>query len=158
MGNTNSSKKFCTKDVKNKQLVIKMLKYEEQLTKSQFGQSLYANPLNTSLTSLHVEETLNRLTLTHFGFNTSDESVEMYRTIFKTYYRSPNDYDKDVIDSVHYMRENKCVFYTSKVINIGDVAPDCELYDYKTLSKLSLYNILSQGTTIYSIVAAFSLS
>ena len=56
--------------------------------------------------SLDVEKMINRIVLNYFGFDTSNESVENYRTIFRTYFKSPNDYDVEVINSVHYMREN----------------------------------------------------
>jgi hypothetical protein len=159
MGKTDkkSLNKFEKKDVNNKLLIIEMLKYEEQLTKSEFGQSLYKNPLNMPLVSLHVEKTLNRLTLSQFDFDTSDENVEMYRTIFRTYFKSPTDYDKDVINSVHYMRENKCVYYNLPIINIGDVIPDCKLYNYTPIKESSLYNILNNKSD-YAIFGAFSLS
>jgi hypothetical protein len=143
MGKTDkkSLNKFEKKDVNNKLLIIEMLKYEEQLTKSEFGQSLYKN----------------RLTLSQFDFDTSDENVEMYRTIFRTYFKSPTDYDKDVINSVHYMRENKCVYYNLPIINIGDVIPDCKLYNYTPIKESSLYNILNNKSD-YAIFGAFSLS
>ena len=160
MGKTDkrSLKKFEQKDVNNKSLVILMLKYEEQLTKSEFGQSLYKNILNRPLVSLNVEKTLNRLTLSHFDFDTSDENVEMYRNIFRTYFKSPTDYDKDVINSVHYMRENKHVFYNNKEIKVGDIIPNCDLFDYNSMNKSSLYDILGERKSNHTIMAAFSLS
>ena len=135
-------KPFTSIDVKNKDLVIKMLNYEEELTKSEFGQSLYKNILNKPLVSLNVEKTLNRLVLSHFGFDTTDENVEMYRTIFRNYYNSPNDYDKDVLNAVHYMRENKCVYYKNPSLKLDDKIPDCELYELNGKEKLTLYDAI----------------
>ena len=150
--------KFEKKDVNNKDLVIEMLKYEEQITKSDYGQSMYKNMLNRPLISLTVEKSLNRLTLSKFGFDTSDENVEMYRTIFRTYFKSPSNYDKDVINSVHYMRENKCVFYKAPILEINDVSPNVILHDYISLTKQTLHDIMTESKANYTITAAFSLS
>jgi hypothetical protein len=48
MGITSKTKhkSFTKEDVLNRELVIKMLKFEEELTKSDYGQNLYKNPLN----------------------------------------------------------------------------------------------------------------
>lgn len=150
-------KPFLIENIKDKQLVIKMLNYEEQLTKSDYGQSLYKNVLNMPLVSLTVEKAINRLTLSYFGFDTSDQSVEMYRTIFKTYFKSPDNYDKDVINAVHYMRENKCVFYKKPILKTGSVAPNCSLLNIDGITETTLYNVINKNAE-YNIVAAFSLS
>jgi len=155
---TDNTKPFTMNDVKNKQLVIQMLKYEEQLTKSEYGQSLYKNTLNKPLISLNIEKALNRLVLSYFGFNTSDLNVETYRTIFRTYYNSPNDYDKDVLDSVHYMRENKCVYYKSPPLQLGDKIPNCDLYEIDGKTKTTLYDVINKTKSDYTLIEAFSLS
>jgi len=155
---TNNTKPFTMDDVKNKQLVIQMLKYEEQLTKSEYGQSLYKNTLNKPLISLNIEKALNRLVLSYFGFNTSDLNVETYRTIFRTYYNSPNDYDKDVLDSVHYMRENKCVYYKLPPLQLGDKIPNCDLYEIDGKTKTTLYDVINKTKSDYTLIEAFSLS
>ena len=144
-------KTFGKQDVQNRDLVIKMLKYEEELTKSDYGQSLYKNTLNKPLISLTIEKAINRLVLQHFNYEPSDESVDNYRTIFKTYYKSPFEYDKEVLDSVHYMRENKCVYYKTLPLKIGDTVPDCKLHN------TTLYELIDKSKD-YTMVAAFSLS
>lgn len=149
---------FTQKDVNNRELVIKLLSYEETLAKSETGQSLYKNPLNNPITSLTVEKILNRMTLLEFGFDTSDESVEQYRTIFKNYYKSPTDYDKEVLDSVYYMRENKCVYYTTAPIEVNDVCPNVELVELDGIQKSNLYDIINRSGFDYTVIAAFSLS
>ena len=153
----NPHKPFTHDNVLDKQLVIQMLKFETEYTISKQGQSLYENPLNLPLQTLNVEKTLNRITLNQFGFDTSDESVETYRTIFGTYYRSPTDYDKEVLDSSHYMRENKVVYYTSPKINIGDILPNCRLFQLNGTDDITLYDTLNKKAN-YTVVAAFSLS
>lgn len=149
---------FTQDNVHNRELVINMLKYEEELTKSDYGQSLYRNPMNKPLQTLTVEKILNRLTLIHFGFDSSDESVANYRTIFRTYYKSPTDYDKEVLDSVHYMRNNKVVYYQQPPLSLGDKIPNCILYHLDGTSETSLYDTILKKESEFTIIAAFSLS
>lgn len=159
MGKTNiiQLKEFTLNDANNKNLVIKMLKYEEQLAKGDFGKMMYTNPLNNPFTSLTVEKALNRKTLQEFGFDTSDTSLNNYRSIFKTYFKSPYDYDKDIIDASYYMRNNRCVFYTSKKLNINDIMPNFELYTINN-TITSIYDIINKNNVEYTIIAGFSLS
>ncbi len=149
---------FTKKHVLDKNLVINMLKYEESFTKSDKGQNMYRNTLNNPLVSLTVEKTINRIVLQKFGFDTSDNSVSNYRTIFKTYFKSPNNYDKDVIESVHYMRENKCVFYTAPVLKIGDIIPNCGLFELDGETKTTLFDTIRKENANHTVIAAFSLS
>jgi len=158
LGELIDTKPFTNDDVQNKELVIKMLNYEEAITRGDIGKSLYSNTSNLPLVSLNVEHTLNRLTLTHFGFDTSDVSVATYRTIFKTYYQSPSEYDKDVLNAVHYMRENKCVYYTAPILEIGEMIPNCDLYHVDGITKTTLYDAVKKSDTDYTVIAAFSLS
>jgi hypothetical protein len=152
---------FTQDDVLNRDLVIKMLKFEEELTKSEYGQNLYKNPLNNPFVSLTVEKALNRKVLSEFGFDTSDYSVEMYRTIFKTYFHSPTDYDEEVISSVHYMRENRCVFYENEKLEIGQSIPNCPLYTLEG-SETTLFecmpSIINDIPITHTVFAGFSLS
>jgi hypothetical protein len=147
--------KITKKHIHDEDLVIKMLKHEEILAKGDFGKKLYTNELNNPLTSLTCEKTLNRKTLSDFGFKNDDESVEMYRSIFRTYYKSPTNYNKNVIDSSYYMRGNRCVFFTSKKLRLGDELPDCELFTIENKS-LSLHDIIDEDKI--TVVAGFSLS
>lgn len=153
-----TTKPFTINDIHNKKLVIQMLKFEEHFTKSKEGQALYANKLNRPLVSLDIEHSINRIVLDHFDFDTSDKSVENYRTIFKTYFKSPDDYDKEVINSVHYMRENKCVFYKNPIIEIGQKIPNCELTELDGQKKTTLYDAIKKEAGEYTVFAAFSLS
>lgn len=83
--------------------------------------------------SLEPEYKIHRLVLRHFGFHTTDDDVEVYRTIFAHYYRSPTDYDKQVMQSVTYFRENKQVFYTTPQPSVGQVLPDARLLIFPTI-------------------------
>jgi len=151
-------KPFREEDVRNRELVIRMLKHEEKIIRSDEGQARYANPLNEPYISLTNEYAFNRATLTEFGFDTSDESVENYRTIFRTYFRSPDDYDKEVIDSVHYMRNNRCVFYKAPLINKGGQIPDVRLYNLDGKTETTLHQACRKGNPEKTLVCAFSNS
>lgn len=103
---------FTKNNVEDKELVIKMLKYEDQISRDEtIGQEIYRSVKKNSLEAIY---TIHRLVLLHFGFNSKDSSVLTYRTIFAHYYTSPEKYDKDVLSAVHYMRENKCVYNPCK--------------------------------------------
>jgi hypothetical protein len=147
---------FTEATVKNKQLIINMLKYEDSLIHGSIGKDIYANEMNRPRISLEPEFSLHRLTLAKFGFTTDDDDVKIYRTIFQNYYNGPHDYDKDVLSSVTYMRENKCVYYTSPIINIGDRLPDCKIFKLDGL-ETSLHQEL--GTDFqYAFIGGFSNS
>ena len=167
---TGDKKSFTVDDVKNRELVITMLKYEDSIIHSSvimltphpsssscsssscsssscssstrdYGAEcgsvvelksmhpVYGDPLINTKSSLEPEYKIHRLVLDKFGFHTTTEDVEMYRTIFKHYYKSPTDYDAEVLRSVTYMRENKCVYYTSRELLVGDKIPNVKLGD-----------------------------
>ncbi len=154
-------KPFTEQHVKDRELVIKMLKFETDYAKSEKGQMMYKNPLNFPGTSLTVEYAFNRVTLTEFGFETDDTDVENYRSIFRTYFKSPTDYDKEVIEASYYMKNNKCVFYEKAPMLLGQKIPNCDLYYLNGETKTTLYDtIINNDGTVptYSIFAAFSLS
>lgn len=150
-------KPFTQQDVENKTLVINMLTHEDTIIHSDIGKQIYENYSNSSLTSLDAEYAIHRLVLTKFGYDTSISSVDNYRSIFKYYFKSPIDYNKDVINSVTYMRENKCMFYTTKTLNIGDKIPNCKLYNLDGKSQVTLFDALGNNYN-YAFIAAFSNS
>lgn len=147
---------FTEEHIHNRELVIQMLRYEERLIRSEEGQARYRNPYNRARVSLDNEYAFNRMTLAHFHFNTTDENVANYRKIFRTYFRSPIDYDKDVIESSHYMRNNRCVFYTAPALKPGDQIPDCRLYHLDGATTSSLHELVQDSAK--TMVCAFSLS
>lgn len=147
---------FTEEHILNKDLIIQMLRYEEEQIRSKEGQERYQNPLNRARVSLDNEYAFNRMTLAHFSFSTTDSSVANYRKIFRTYFRSPTDYDKDVISSSHYMRNNRCVFYTAPVLKPGDQIPDCPLYHLDGTTQTSLHQLVQDSGK--TMICAFSLS
>jgi hypothetical protein len=120
-------KEFTVDELSNRDLVIRMLKWESEFMCSEEGQQRYRTIGSGQFTSLDNEYAFNRRVLREFGFITNDNSVANYRRIFQTYFRSPTDYDTEVIQASHYMRNNRCVFYTTPEIHIGDQIPDVPL-------------------------------
>ena len=147
---------FTNEHIKNRNLIIEMLKYEDSLMLSNVVIDYYKNPLTDSRNTLNAFYSTHRLVLDKFGFDTTDDSVNMYRQIFSHYYNSPHDYDKDVINSVVYMRENKCIYYTSPIINVGDMLPNCNVLKLNGIDKISIHEAI--GDASYAFVGAFSTS
>jgi len=143
--------------VKDRNLVLKMLQYEDTLIKSKRGQEVYRNVCNKPLVSLKHEYTIQRIVLNAFGFTNDDEAVETYREIFRTYYNSPTDYDKEVLSSVVYMRENKCVYYTSKKLRNGQTIPNVNILSLDGITTVSVYDVV-KGKYPECIIALFTNS
>lgn len=147
-------KQFTDSDVANKELVLQMLQFEDSVIKGPIGRSIYEKTTNRFSTS-KPEKKINMLVLSKFGFDTSKLSVRTYRTIFKHYYRSPTDFDVDIINAVVYFRENRRNFYTSPKLNINDLLPDLACYTIdETLTTIREL----AGTFTKLIVAGFSMS
>jgi hypothetical protein len=146
---------FTEKDLMNRELVIRMLKYEDSLILGEEGKAIYADPSYEMTKSIFAELVFHRMTLTEFGYQTDDTSVAIYRSIPMTYWKSPTEYDAEVMNSVAYTRANRCLYYTAPEIKVGDTLPDCRLYDLdgkETTIRESL------GGFDMAFVAAFSTS
>lgn len=151
---------FTIKHVKDRDLVIQMLKHESEIICSDWGQERYRDPDGRSTVSLDNEHAFNRKTLSDFGFQTDPQSVKCYREIFRTYFRGPDDYDREVINSSHYMRNNRCVFYKKQPFMPGDTLPDCRLYKIDGNTETSLYDAMGSSHSVanQALVCAFSNS
>jgi hypothetical protein len=147
---------FSPTQISQRDLIIKMLQYEDNLYLSEYGQNLLRDRGNQT-SSLLGAKTIQMLTLDNFGFNTNEDSLKNYRKIFSFYYKTPWDYDANVLNSVFYMRENKCVYYTTKKLYVGDMLPNLSVYNLDGKTKRNLVEILNNDFD-YAIVAAFSLS
>lgn len=161
MGYSNEilTNQFTQDNVLDKELIIRMLRREEEIVRSTEGQNRYRNPENKPFRSLTNEYAINRMVLAEFDFDPSTQSVKSYRNIFRTYYRSPTDYDEEVLNSVHYMRNNRCVYYTSPVISIGQDLPNADLFCIDGQTPKTLHDIIDISKPFrYFIVAGFSLS
>jgi hypothetical protein len=148
-------KPFTKENRSDRDLVIKMLRFEDSLLMGPVGAKIYAEPSYQVTKSLDSEYAFHRITLDHFGFDTTDQSTEIYRGIPMAYYRLPTDYDVEVLDSVAYTRNNKCLYYTEPEIKIGDILPDCPLYNLDG-SLTSIKETL--GEFNHAFVAAYSNS
>lgn len=148
---------FTIEHIKNKKLIIEMLQYENGIYMGNMGKQIYSNKLYRPTISLDPEYAINRLVLLNFGFDTSEESVKNYRSIFSYYYNSPTDYDKEVLSSVTYMKNNKCVYYTKPIIEIGSIIPNCKIYCLDGKTETNLYNELGNDYN-YAFIGAFSNS
>src|SRR5277367_4793514 len=152
---TFTKKKFTEDTLSDRKLIIEMLKYEDSIIKGRIGEKIYKNPSYGIAQTFDAELAIVRLVLDKFGFETGDDDVKNYDKIFKTYHKSATDYDSEVVNSVAYMRENRCVYYTSPEIKVGDVIKDCRLYEIdgvETTIKKSL------GDFNYAFIAGFSNS
>ncbi len=148
---------FTPENIKNKDLILNMLKYEDSLYLSEFGQEILRNYGNVSQ-SIDGSKIIQRMTLKNFGFSPTDESLRIYRTIFQHYYNSSTDYDIDVLNSVFYMRENRCLYYTEPELAIGDKIPNVDLFNLDGKTKSNIYDILDKTKYKNCIIAAFSMS
>ena len=148
-------KPFTDQTLIDRKLIIRMLKYEDTLILGETGKKIYTDSTYEATKSLFSEHVVHRLVLDHFGFDTTDQSVLTYRKIFRTYYKSPVDYDSEVMRSVAYMRENRCVYYLEPEIKVGDMIPDCKLY---TLDGTETTIKSSLGEFDLAFVAGFSNS
>jgi hypothetical protein len=152
-----SRRPFTAEDVRDKPLVVSMLKYEDSIMRGPVGAAIFADSTIPHLTELDTYYIFHRMALAEHGFTTTDADVQTYRTIFANYYNGPRDFDADVLGSVCYMRENKCVYYTAPPINVGDVATDAELMRLDG-APTSLHKELAALPHKYVFVGAFSNS
>lgn len=150
---------FTSMDVANKELVVKMLTFEDSIMLGEKGKAIFADKSIPHLTSLDAYYIFHRMALAQFGFTTTDEDIATYRTIFLSYYNGPHDYDADVLGSVCYMRQNKCVYYDAPLIEIGDVAPDVDLLNLDG-TPTTFHSLLRKNDNPhrYIFVGAFSNS
>jgi hypothetical protein len=149
--------KFTEENIRNRKLILEMLKYEDSIILGEVGRSLYDDDSYEHFSSLDTMYAIHRMTLNTFGFKTTEEDVNNYRKIFSYYYKSPTEYDKEVLDSVAYMRENKCVYYKEKNFKVGDVYEDVSVYDLTGKNKVSIFDKINPEDK-YTFIGAYSNS
>jgi len=101
---------FTENDILNHENILKMLKYEDELYMSDIGQDIMRDIGKNNIFSLDGGKTIQRMTLQHFGYSSTPNDLAKYRTIFHHYYNGPTTYDKDILQSVFYMRENRLLY------------------------------------------------
>lgn len=148
-------------DINNRQLVLDMLQAEDSMIHGE-AQDMYKTAHYFGGHSLTVEYAVQRMILDKFGFETSDSDIENYRSIFRTYYNDPSDYDEDVLNSVTYMRENRCLYYQNPVLRVGqNVSKQLSLCHVHTIfgsSAGTLSDIINDIDFEHVLVGAFSRS
>ena len=150
-------KPFTKKELHNKELIIKMLEYEDSIIHGDLGYKIYSDPTMKTLTSLDSQYVIQRIVLMKFGFDTAEESLNTYRDIGRTYYRSPTDYDSDVMKSVTYLRENRLLYYKTHNPQPGEKIPNCNLLTVSG-DKIDLYEYIKGLNTDLVMLHAFSTS
>ena len=148
-------KDFNMDHVLNRDLVIRMLKFEDLVIHSDLGKSIYNDDSFEHFSSLEAMYTIHRYVLNEFGFKTTDKDVANYRKIFATYYKSPTDYDKEVLNCVTYMRENKCVYYAGRDFNIGNKFEDVSIHELDGKTITSLLSKINKDDE-YTFLSGFS--
>lgn len=148
---------FEEKYLSNKELILQMLKYEDKIFLSEKGQKFLAD-YGENTTSLEGTKTIQRKTLNKYGFSSRDEDIKIYRTIFQKYYENKFNYDKDILNAVYYMRENKCLYYKTKELKIGMEIPNVKIYGLDGEIVYDLHKLIEREKKEKTIIAAFSLS
>ena len=69
---------FRKEHLKDRNLIIKMLKWENKILLGEYGQSVYRNSYNKLL---QPHFAIQRQVLQHFGFDPTDNSLENYREL-----------------------------------------------------------------------------
>jgi hypothetical protein len=157
MGIKNNLISFNETHIMNKELILKMLKYEDELFLGNNGQQFLAD-YGENTTSLEGSKSIQRMTLNNFGFGSTEEDLKKYRTIFHHYYKNSLDYDSDILNSVYYMRENKCLYYKTKPIELGIQIPNTNVYGLDGTTQYDLHQLIRSKNYSKTILAAFSLS
>jgi hypothetical protein len=147
---------FTDEHINNKELVKTMLTYEDTIIHGDIGKEIYADDSYEHFSTLEAMYTIHRIVLNFFNFKNTDDDILNYRKIFSRYYKSPNDYDEDVINCVTYMRENKCVFYKGKDYNIGDTFENIVVLTTNK-DKVNILDKINKDDN-YTFVGAFSNS
>ena len=160
---TDGAKPFTENDILNRELILRVLKYEDELYLSEQGQTIMRDVCKNNIFSLDGGKTIQRMTLQYFGYSSTLEDLKHYRTIFHHYYNSPKDYDKEILASVFYMRENRLLYYTTPKLEVGDNAINTELLELELEGQnidnaTTLFDVMLEYPNKKHIICAFSLS
>ena len=148
--------KFTIEHLNNRKLIINMLKYEDSIILGDIGKTIFEDPSYEHFSSLEGMHSIHRIVLHDFNFKNEDDDVENYKKIFLKYYKSPTEYDEEVLQSVTYMRENKSVYYTKPDYNIGDLFKPVKVYDVSE----NVINLIDKinAQDRYTFIGGFSTS
>ena len=157
MGIKNNLISFEEIHIADKDLILRMLRYEDALFLSKAGQT-FLHEYGMNITSLEGCKSIQRMTLNNFGFQSMESDLKRYRTIFHHYYKSSADYDSDILNAVFYMRENKCLYYKTAPIELGVQMPNTNVYGLDGMTSYDLHQWIRSKNYSNTFVAAFSLS
>lgn len=153
----NTSSPFTAANMLDRELVLRMLAYEDTLIHGDDGQYMYKLPSYKPRSTLTVEYAIQRLVLHYFGFTTKLSDVEMYRSIYRNY-----SSDATVLQSVTYLRENKCLYYSSPLISVGDrvhkVLENCNVLSIDGTDVHNLFDMTRASPFEHVLIGAFSSS
>jgi hypothetical protein len=133
-----------------------MLKHEDSIILGDIGKTIFEDTSYEHYSSLEGMHSIHRIVLHDFNFQNDDEAVQNYKKIFSKYYKSPTDFDEEVLQSVTYMRENKSVYYTTLDYNVGDTFKPIAVYDVSE----NLINLMDKinPQDRYTFIGGFSTS
>ena len=63
-----------------------------------------------------------------------------------------------ILNSVYYMRENRCLYYNSEPIELNKVLPNVNIYDLEGKEQYDIHSLIKSKNYDKTIVGAFSLS
>lgn len=157
MGRQKDGRPFTKEDLHNRDLVLTMLKAEDELFMSDLGQEHLRR--HGGIYTIESNKVMQREILKQHGFLTDDDSLSNYRSVIHVYYRSPTDYDKEVMNSVVYLRENHLLYYPTVKPQPGQDYIDVELLTLDGQSKVKLSELMKEDKGKNNLlVAAFSVS
>ncbi len=143
---------FSLEHLQDRNLILRMLKYEDDTYKGKYGQDVFKQNEEILISQLIIQ----RHVLKYFNFNSDNISLENYRKICEYYYHGPTDYDEEIMNSVLYLRENRCLYYTTPSLHVNDTYPNCDIYNLDGTTKTDLYKEMQGYDKV--LVAAFSMS
>lgn len=148
--------KFTIEHLDNRDLIIRMLKHEDSIILGDIGRTIFEDTSYEHFSSLEGMHTIHRIVLNDFNFINDDTAVQIYKKIFLKYYKSPTDYDLEVLESVTYMRNNKSVYYTNSDYNVGDTFKSVLVNDINE----NIINMIDKinSKDKYTIIGGFSTS
>lgn len=149
-------KPFTIDDLYNRKLMLEMLRKEDELFMSKLGQEHLTQ--HGGLTSLEGNKVLQRDILNRFGYLADDDSLRLYRSVIHVYYKSPQEYDREIMNSVVYLRENRLLYYDTMKPRIGQKYVDVDLLTLDGTETVKLSSLMPPKPKTKLLVASFSTS
>jgi len=137
---------FTKSHLKKRELVINLVDTENEIVNDEkIGLAIYKDIESNEDCQLLI----HRLVLQKHGFDTSDDSMFMYRKLYK-YWNN----DLEIQSKIVYTSENRQLYYNTPIINMGDKIPPVHVYSLSGTTKVSLYDELTNFN--YALIYSFS--